>query len=110
MRHFTYPPKGMFTYDLHVLSMPPAFVLSQDQTLQLLTVKVDSVFGLTCYPQTISSVCYLVFKDPVSRLPSQKRGRSMLVKPNWAVNHFFAAQPDFTDPFLALTGTGERRL
>ena len=29
-----YPPKGAFPYDLHVLSTPPAFVLSQDQTLQ----------------------------------------------------------------------------
>src|SRR4051794_22047872 len=29
-----YPPKGAFPHDLHVLSTPPAFVLSQDQTLQ----------------------------------------------------------------------------
>jgi hypothetical protein len=29
-----YPPKGAFPLDLHVLSTPPAFVLSQDQTLQ----------------------------------------------------------------------------
>jgi hypothetical protein len=29
-----YPPKGALPYDLHVLSTPPAFVLSQDQTLQ----------------------------------------------------------------------------
>ena len=28
-------PKPGFTFDLHVLSMPPAFVLSQDQTLRL---------------------------------------------------------------------------
>jgi hypothetical protein len=27
-------PKGAFPHDLHVLSTPPAFVLSQDQTLQ----------------------------------------------------------------------------
>src|SRR5690606_25771170 len=27
-------PEGAFPYDLHVLSTPPAFVLSQDQTLQ----------------------------------------------------------------------------
>jgi hypothetical protein len=31
------PPKGHFPYDLHVLSTPPAFVLSQDQTLQTKT-------------------------------------------------------------------------
>ena len=35
MRHFTCPPKGAFSYDLHVLRMPPALILSQDQTLQL---------------------------------------------------------------------------
>ena len=29
-----YPPKEAFPFDLHVLSTPPAFVLSQDQTLQ----------------------------------------------------------------------------
>jgi hypothetical protein len=26
-------PEGTFAFDLHVLSTPPAFVLSQDQTL-----------------------------------------------------------------------------
>jgi hypothetical protein len=29
-----HPPKRAFPHDLHVLSTPPAFVLSQDQTLQ----------------------------------------------------------------------------
>ena len=28
-------PEGTFSFDLHVLGMPPAFNLSQDQTLQL---------------------------------------------------------------------------
>ena len=28
-------PMDGFTFDLHVLGMPPAFVLSQDQTLML---------------------------------------------------------------------------
>ena len=35
VRHFTRSPKTPFSFDLHVLSTPPAFVLSQDQTLQL---------------------------------------------------------------------------
>src|ERR1700761_334769 len=30
-------PEGAFPFDLHVLSTPPAFVLSQDQTLQTKT-------------------------------------------------------------------------
>ncbi len=32
-------PKGAFPFDLHVLSTPPAFVLSQNQTLQTKTVR-----------------------------------------------------------------------
>ena len=35
VRHSSTPTKvGAFPFDLHVLSTPPAFVLSQDQTLQ----------------------------------------------------------------------------
>ena len=37
VRHFTRHPKVTFSFDLHVLSTPPAFVLSQDQTLQFKT-------------------------------------------------------------------------
>jgi hypothetical protein len=37
VRHFTSHPKATFSYDLHVLSTPPAFVLSQNQTLQFKT-------------------------------------------------------------------------
>ena len=36
MRRFTQEPKPLFSLDLHVLGTPPAFVLSQDQTLQLI--------------------------------------------------------------------------
>ena len=34
VRRFTRLPKEAFSLDLHVLSTPPAFILSQDQTLQ----------------------------------------------------------------------------
>ena len=34
VRHSTESPKRPFAFDLHVLSTPPTFVLSQDQTLQ----------------------------------------------------------------------------
>src|SRR6185437_12272227 len=34
VRRSIHPPKGALSLDLHVLSTPPAFVLSQDQTLQ----------------------------------------------------------------------------
>ena len=30
-------PEGIFSFDLHVLSTPPAFILSQDQTLHIKT-------------------------------------------------------------------------
>ncbi len=33
-RRFTPVPKNRFSLDLHVLSTPPTFVLSHDQTLQ----------------------------------------------------------------------------
>ena len=36
-----YPPKGALPFDLHVLSTPPAFVLSQDQTLQFKPSGID---------------------------------------------------------------------
>ena len=32
------PPEGGFSLDLHVLGLPPAFVLSQDQTLKLKSI------------------------------------------------------------------------
>ena len=36
VRHSTQGPKPSFAFDLHVLGTPPAFVLSQDQTLWLI--------------------------------------------------------------------------
>ena len=46
-----YSPLRAFSLDLHVLGTPPAFVLSQDQTLQL-RVRPDS----GSLPGTLSSV------------------------------------------------------
>ena len=39
VRRFTRPPKRTFSLDLHGLGTPPAFVLSQDQTLQFFELK-----------------------------------------------------------------------
>ncbi len=39
-RHSTRSPKGTFACDLHVLTTPPAFVLSQDQTLHLIYLPI----------------------------------------------------------------------
>ena len=52
MRRCTPTPKGGFSLDLHVLGMPPALILSQDQTLQL---------NRSFFPNTQAH--YLVFKE-----------------------------------------------
>ncbi|TMA12530.1 MAG: hypothetical protein E6J86_12095, partial [Deltaproteobacteria bacterium] len=63
--------------DLHVLGTPPAFVLSQDQTLQLNFIGASAP-GLTSlrtslkalrYPQSASWTCYPVFKDRAPATP-----------------------------------------
>src|SRR5712691_5210267 len=43
VRHFTQRPKSPFSSDLHVLSTPPAFVLSQDQTLRTTCVQAEAI-------------------------------------------------------------------
>ena len=56
----TVAPKGHDPFDLHVLSTPPAFVLSQDQTLTKLLG--SSLFGsLLSYVRSL--FCCSVFKD-----------------------------------------------
>ena len=51
-------PKPRFSLDLHVLSAPPAFVLSQDQTLRedLLPARKPASFTL--------SLCSKVYRSP----------------------------------------------
>jgi hypothetical protein len=47
-------PKGWFSLDLHVLSAPPAFVLSQDQTLREV-VRIRSEDRLLTFRMSLSS-------------------------------------------------------
>ena len=42
-------PRRIFPFDLHVLGTPPAFILSQDQTLHLFE-SVFSLFPLYFFP------------------------------------------------------------
>src|SRR3546814_3479150 len=42
------PPKRNFSFDLHVLGLPPAFVLSQDQTLRSEERRVGKECVSTC--------------------------------------------------------------
>src|SRR5215210_9321588 len=37
-----HPPEGRASFDLHVLSTPPAFVLSQDQTLRRCSIAAEN--------------------------------------------------------------------
>jgi hypothetical protein len=45
VRRFTHPLARTFSLDLHVLGTPPAFVLSQDQTLRVYTVSLTRDLG-----------------------------------------------------------------
>jgi hypothetical protein len=45
VRHSTHPVAQAFAFDLHVLGTPPAFVLSQDQTLR------ENLFSSNRVPQ-----------------------------------------------------------
>ena len=65
-----YLPRRAFTFDLHVLDPPPAFALSQDQTLQSKIGKIIFqliILAYVCMSLSLSShsfqACYSVFKD-----------------------------------------------
>ena len=49
-----------FTFDLHVLGTPPAFILSQDQTLRIIPQQTSSNVHLvsTVEPITLASSCH----------------------------------------------------
>ena len=67
MRHFTRETNPPFSFDLHVLGTPPAFILSQDQTLQFNPAPYTlpkSVARKTKTNQT-QLPHYLVFKEQV---------------------------------------------
>gem|GEM_PF-1824588 len=49
-----------FSFDLHVLGTPPAFILSQDQTLHLNSSKGFHLFG---FKRGLKRHHYLVFKE-----------------------------------------------
>ncbi len=61
--HFTHTPKGVISFDLHVLDAPPALVLSQDQTLHDLFIRLPSE---SCFIK--SDTCTLLSFDVVPLL------------------------------------------
>ena len=71
VRHSTRFPKKTFAFDLHVLSTPPAFVLSQDQTLQFeypVYPKIVSYFFVRARFFRITKTCSLKSKTSRARL------------------------------------------
>ena len=90
MRHSTRFPKKTFAFDLHVLSTPPAFVLSQDQTLQFDILDLSKTGFLQVrarflnYENLLNAAkrlrwarllmcCYSVFKDRVPPAHNSRR-------------------------------------
>ena len=75
VRHFTQIPKVPFSFDLHVLSTPPAFVLSQDQTLQfnILTNHNRLAYLLTSKPKNFFGPFFLLFSFQRSIRQAKKR-------------------------------------
>ena len=72
VRRSTQGPKPPFSHDLHVLSTPPAFNLSQDQTLQfeilvLAETQIDQKSNWVCLIQN-HPTRYLLVKDPLREL------------------------------------------
>ena len=59
-------PEGLLPFDLHVLGMPPAFNLSQDQTLQFkfsVTLRVTKPFAMKSNP--LAKTLTLLFRFDV---------------------------------------------
>ena len=57
----------MVPFDLHVLSIPPAFILSQDQTLRFVTYEYYDLYALALHDPSVFFVdedllCFLAFK------------------------------------------------
>ena len=91
-------PKGPFPFDLHVLGLPLAFILSQDQTLHCIIVVLFlfPVLGLR-YDFTISLPCFSLslcwpqaFKEPLFAAPvSQGVKTAAKVQPFFFPASFF---------------------
>ena|GEM_PF-2194532 len=67
VRHFTLPTNRNFSFDLHVLGTPPAFVLSQDQTLQLNWTPQIGSFRIQFSKSDINALLIISIISPLSR-------------------------------------------
>jgi hypothetical protein len=58
-------PEGTFSFDLHVLSLPPTFNLSHDQTLQFITEAIPARSrpeGLDVHRSQVDRFCSMNFE------------------------------------------------
>ena len=81
-------------FDLHVLGMPPAFILSQDQTLRLISALRFSRCFFVCYPVFLFTgwnwrLFCLVFKDRCTEVLDNN------TKPLLLLSIFFSLFSDF---------------
>ena len=63
LSHSSFRGNQSASFDLHVLSTPPAFILSQDQTLMLKVFSFRTLAWLKIHP-TSCYTCLLFFKGP----------------------------------------------
>ena len=83
--------EATFAHDLHVLSTPPAFILSQDQTLQFVSLRhpgrlttqaASAFFGITrTYPEGSAQMFLKSVADSLFSLSSFQRTDIQLAKP-----------------------------
>ena len=78
----TLPPKGHRPFDLHVLSTPPAFILSQDQTLWIIFKNFIPTY---CPHQAVSNLWVLSHLQAISSLQALNSKCWLLFQTFWFV-------------------------
>ena len=72
MRRFTQGIATLFSLDLHVLGTPPALILSQDQTLKIILMRLTTVFALkTELTQDLNLLYVFCFQRTLTALRPQ---------------------------------------
>jgi len=99
VRHSTRGPKTTFAFDLHVLSTPPAFVLSQDQTLQFNPCYPKSE-DLRFYFETIT-ITRIVFAIRFSKIEAETSKASPPENPQRQTTIFTLSASPCQDLFVS---------
>ena len=100
VRRSTQGPKPPFSHDLHVLSTPPAFNLSQDQTLQfeiLVLLKPNRLNVEWAWLVQNHPTRYLIVKDPCAALFSFAR-TVLVTRPAARRQRLFSFADHFFNP------------